>query len=113
MSDDYRRFGGRSEGRFEGRSEGSGPGGPRGKRRPTMIRTRRVCPFCAENARELDYKQIDVLRRYVSERGQIRSRRKTSLCAKHQRRLAEAVKRARFMALLPYTGEHIRLYGSS
>lgn len=85
----------------------------RGKRRPTMVRTRRVCPFCAENARELDYKQIDVLRRYVSERGQIRSRRKTSLCAKHQRRLAEAVKRARFTALSPYTGEHIRLYGSS
>jgi small subunit ribosomal protein S18 len=103
MADDYRRSGGRSEG---------GPGGPRGKRRPTQVRTRRVCPFCAENAKELDYKQIDVLKRYVSERGQIRSRRKTSLCAKHQRRLAEAVKRARFMALLPYTGEHIRLYGS-
>lgn len=91
---------------------GGGPGGPAGrKRRPTQVRTRRVCPFCADNAKAIDYKQVDMLKRYVTERGQIRPRRKTSLCAKHQRRLATAIKRARFMALLPYTGEHIRLYG--
>ena len=70
-----------------------------------------MCYFCSERIKHIDYKSTDVLRRFVTERGQIRSRRKTSLCAKHQRRLATAVKRARFMALLPYTGEHVRVYG--
>jgi small subunit ribosomal protein S18 len=68
-----------------------------------------VCGFCVDKVKYVDYKQTDVLKRYLSERGQIRARRKSGLCAKHQRRLARAVKRARFMALLPYTGEHIRL----
>lgn len=87
--------------------------GPR-RRRPFSgggPRRSRVCYFCTERIKHIDYKDTDVLRRFVTERGQIRSRRKTSLCAKHQRRLAAAVKRARFMALLPYTGEHVRLYG--
>lgn len=91
---------------------GTGPAGAR-KRRPQQVRTRRVCIFCAENAKKIDYKQTDVLKRFLTERGQIRPRRKTSLCTKHQRRLGTAVKRARFMALLPYTGEHIRLHGGS
>lgn len=54
----------------------------------------------------LDYKQVDALRRYVTDRGKIRSRRQTGNCAKHQRVLAQAIKRARFIALLPYTAEH-------
>ncbi|MDW8318080.1 MAG: 30S ribosomal protein S18 [Anaerolineae bacterium] len=86
------------------------PAGQR-KRRTTAPRGRKTCAFCAEGAKAVDYKQVDVLRRYITERGQIRPRRKTTLCAKHQRRLALAIKRARFMALLPYTSEHIRIYG--
>ncbi len=72
-------------------------------------RRQRVCAFCAEHITYVDYKQVDVLSRYLSERGQIRPRRKTGLCAKHQRRLAVAIKRARHLALLPFTGEHIRM----
>lgn len=83
------------------------------RRRPPSPgpRRRKVCYFCTERKKHVDYKETDVLRRFVTERGQIRSRRKTALCAKHQRRLAQAVKRARYMALLPYTGEHVRLHG--
>lgn len=54
----------------------------------------------------LSYKQVDALQRYVTDRGKIRSRRQTGNCAKHQRVLAQAIKRARFMALLPFTAEH-------
>ena len=84
------------------RREGGRPGG-------RDFRTRRkVCTFCVEKAREIDYKDAGRLRRFISDRGKIEPRRKTGTCAKHQRRLSVALKRARFMALLPYTGEHIR-----
>lgn len=63
---------------------------------------RRGCWFCKEGIEEVDYKNFSQLRRYVSERGKIRSRRVTGACRKHQRQLASAVKRAREMALLPY-----------
>jgi len=63
----------------------------------------KMCAFCVEKNLSLDYKQVDVLRRYVTERGKIRPRRQTGLCAAHQRRLAEAIKRARYLALLPFT----------
>lgn len=69
---------------------------------------RKVCALCAEGVKEIDYKQVDLLRRFISDRGKIKSRRKTGTCAKHQRRLALAVKRARHLALLPFTAEHIR-----
>ena len=58
--------------------------------------------------RDIDYKQVDVLRRYLSDRGKIKVRRKTGTCARHQRRLALAIKRARYLALLPYTADHLR-----
>jgi len=64
-----------------------------------------------EKVREIDYKDPARLRRYLSDRGKIEPRRKTGTCAKHQRRLTIALKRARFLALLPYTAEHIRLTG--
>ena len=80
------------------------------RRRGPMRRRRKVCNFCVDGTQYVDYKKSDMLKRYLTERGQISSRRKSGLCAKHQRRLARAVKRARYMALLPYTGEHIRLY---
>lgn len=89
-----------------------GPGGPRGaerpKRRPRFIQRRRVCQFCVDKVDTVDYKDAGKLRRYVSERGKIEPRRKTGTCAKHQRTLTVALKRARHIALLPFTGAHIR-----
>jgi small subunit ribosomal protein S18 len=69
-----------------------------------------VCAFCLDKTKAIDYKDINTLRRFLTERGKIRSRRKTGTCAKHQRLLAGAVKRARHLALLPFTAEHIRQY---
>ena len=66
----------------------------------------KVCPFCADKS-VIDYKDITKLRKFVSERGKIEPRRRTGVCAKHQRSLALAIKRARFLALLPYTAAHI------
>ena len=66
---------------------------------------KRSCFFCKDKIDEVDYKNIHQLRRYVSERGKIRSRRITGACRKHQRQVAVAVKRAREMALLPYVAE--------
>ena len=63
---------------------------------------KRNCYFCREKIEEVDYKNSHQLRRYVSEKGKIRSRRITGACRRHQRQVAQAVKRAREMALLPY-----------
>ncbi len=63
---------------------------------------RRNCYFCREKVEEIDYKNINQLRRYISEKGKIRSRRITGACRRHQVQVAAAVKRAREMALLPY-----------
>ena len=92
----------------------------RGQRRPYRPRRggfrgryrqrRKVCAFCLEKTKTIDYKDLSTLRRYLTERGKIKSRRKTGTCAKHQRRLATAVKRARHLALLPFTAEHMRRY---
>ncbi len=78
-------------------------GGPR--------RRNRVCQFCLEKATSIDYKDVSLLRQYVNERGRILPRRRTAACAKHQRMLSRAIKRARHVALLPYTGEHVLLQG--
>ena len=64
---------------------------------------RRVCAFCADKVEHIDYKDVAKLRRFVSERGKILPRRVTGNCAKHQRQLTTAIKRARHIALLPYT----------
>ncbi len=72
---------------------------------------RKVCAFCADKVDDIDYKDLARLRRYISDRGKIESRRKTGTCAKHQRRLAQAIKRARLIALLPFTAEHVREMG--
>jgi len=71
-------------------------------------RRRRVCIMCADKIRVVDYKNVSFLRRFVSDRGRIDTRRKTSACAKHQRALASAIKRARHLALIPYTAGHVR-----
>jgi small subunit ribosomal protein S18 len=66
---------------------------------------RKSCFFCKEKVEEVDYKNYNQLRRYVSEKGKIRSRRITGACRRHQRQVAVAVKRAREMALLPYVSD--------
>ena len=92
--------------------EGAAPSPrPRGMGRPggrDFRARRKVCIFCVEKIKDIDYKDVNRLRRFLSDRGKIDPRRKTGTCAKHQRRLSVALKRARYMALLPYTGEHIR-----
>ena len=75
------------------------PGGPAGAIK------RRNCFFCKDKIVEVDYKNITQLRRYISEKGKIRSRRITGACRRHQVQVAQAVKRAREMALLPYVAE--------
>jgi small subunit ribosomal protein S18 len=76
------------------------------KERPSYKRffppKRKVCRFCERNVREIDYKKIDILKKYTLERGKISPRRVSGTCAYHQRRLATAIKRARLLALLPY-----------
>ncbi len=68
----------------------------------------RVCQFCTDHSTKIDFKNVDLLRRYIQDDGKIRPRRQTGACAKHQREIAVAVKRARHLALLTYTGEILR-----
>ncbi len=70
-------------------------------RRP-FFRRRKTCPFSGANAQKIDYKDIRLLQRYVSERGKIVPSRITAVSGKKQRELAKAIKRARFLGLLPY-----------
>jgi len=60
------------------------------------------CFFCSQNLNNIDYKEVDLLRRFISSQAKIIDPQHTAICAKHQRKLAQAIKRARFMALLPY-----------
>src|SRR5881394_4000284 len=102
-----RRDGGRSGGGSRDRG-GDDRGGDRprfgGPRRPR----RKVCAFCVDKVQKIDFKEVGRIRRYISDRGKIDPRRKSGTCAKHQRMLTAALKRARHMALLPYTAEHVR-----
>lgn len=66
---------------------------------------RRVCSFCVDKVEQIDYKEVDRLRRFLTERGKILPRRVSGNCAKHQRKLTQAIKRARIVALLPFTTE--------
>ena len=68
----------------------------------------RVCQFCTDHSVKIDYKQAELLRRYITDSGKIRPRRQSGACARHQREIARAVKRARHLALLPFTGEVLR-----
>jgi small subunit ribosomal protein S18 len=87
------------------------PARPERRRRGRPGGRRKVCAFCVEHVDIIDYKDPLKLRRYLSDRGRIEPRRKTGTCAKHQRRLSVALKRARHLALLPYTAGHIRETG--
>ena len=87
----------------QGKQGGGKQGG--GRRRPsgsTGPSRRKSCYFCKEKIEEVDYKNYNQLRRYISEKGKIRSRRITGACRRHQDQIAVAVKRAREVALLPY-----------
>ena len=89
------------------------PRGPRpergGQRRNRFgPRPPKTCPFCTQKVKYIDYKTADQLRRYLTDHGKIKARRKIGTCAKHQRRLALAIKRARHVALLPFTTETSR-----
>jgi small subunit ribosomal protein S18 len=98
------REGGRGgEGREGGRDGGreGGRGGAGGGRRP-FFRRRKSCPFSGPNAPKIDYKDVKLLGRFVSERGKIVPSRITAVSTKKQRVLAQAIKRARFLGLLPY-----------
>lgn len=77
-------------------------GSSRPRRNGGFRSRRKVCVFCSEKAMPIDYKDVATLRKYISERGKILPRRITSTCAKHQRELTTAIKRARHVALLPY-----------
>ncbi|MBQ9716162.1 MAG: 30S ribosomal protein S18 [Clostridia bacterium] len=66
---------------------------------------KKVCNFCVDKVAEIDYKDTNKLKKYITEKGKIVPRRMSGVCAKHQRELAVAIKRARYMALLPYVGD--------
>jgi len=83
------------------------PRGMRGTRGTRGLITKpAVCPFC-KGKMEINYKDVSMLSHYISSQGKILSRRRSRTCAKHQRRLAQAIKRARYLAMLPYAPSHI------
>ncbi len=96
-----------------GRPPGGGGRGRDRKGRPRYFPRRKVCPFKAGHLTHIDYKDVDMLKRFISDRGRIEPRRKTGVSAKYQRPLAMALKRARHLALLPYTIGHILETGIS
>ena len=94
--------GGRPQGRPAGRFGGRG----------RFQQRRKVCAFCADKNIVIDYKDTARLSRYISERAKIDPRRRSGTCARHQRKLSEAIKQARVIALLPFVPEHIRKGGT-
>ena len=82
---------------------GGGPGGPGGKKQ--YFRRKKVCKFCVEKIDDINYKDTRLLGGFVAERGRIMPQRITGVCAPHQRRLADAIKKARNIALLPFAAE--------
>ncbi len=76
------------------------------KRRQVKVKReffrKRVCIFCTEKTKEIDYKDVARLNRFITERGKMAARRISGVCARHQRKLSSAIKRARFIALLPF-----------
>ncbi|NLZ52953.1 MAG: 30S ribosomal protein S18 [Thermoanaerobacteraceae bacterium] len=73
--------------------------------KPKRVKKKKVCSFCVDKIDSIDYKEYGRLRKYITERGKILPRRITGNCAKHQRQLTTAIKRARNIALLPFTAE--------
>lgn len=86
---------------------------PKGRKedKSRYVPKRRPCPFCRDKVETIDYKDTAKLVHFISARGKIEPRRRTAACAKHQRALAIAIKRARHLALLPFAPEHIHQMG--
>lgn len=76
-----------------------------GRLRPRNVKKKKVCSFCMDKVDHIDYKEYGRLRKFITERGKILPRRITGNCARHQRQLTVAIKRARTVALLPFTAE--------
>jgi len=111
------RGGGSAGGSRGGGSAGArgGGSGSAGGARPGMPRRfgrgRKVCTFCVDKVESIDYKSVNRIRRYMSDRARIESGKRTGTCARHQRMLRLAIKRARFMAMLPLAPNHLRVTG--
>ena len=78
---------------------------PGGRRRRVLFRRKKYCKFCEAKAKWIDYKDVKTLQSYIPERAKILPRRISGTCAKHQRQLMQAIKRARVVALLPFTSD--------
>ena len=86
-----------------------GGGGPR-RGRPRYYSRRKVCSFCVNHTNYIDYKDVSMLSRFISDQFRMESRRKTGVCSRHQRGLATAIKRARHLAMMPMSRSHAK-YG--
>jgi small subunit ribosomal protein S18 len=84
---------------------GGRPGGPAKRGKRSFVRKKKVCRFCVDKADFIDYKKAEILAPFIQERGKILPRRMTGTCARHQRWLAVAIKRAQNIALLPFAAE--------
>src|SRR4026207_984649 len=82
-----------------------GPGGQQGGKKKFFYRRKRVCKFCVEKIEYIDFKDVKTLQQFIPERGKILPRRISGTCALHQRKLQNAIKRARIAALLPFTAD--------
>ena len=103
MATEMRRPGGGGGGRDSGGRGGSGgPGGAQGGKKKFFFRRKRVCKFCVEKLEYIDYKDVKMLQQFIPERGKILPRRISGTCALHQRKLQNAIKRARIAAMLPF-----------
>src|SRR3954468_2614987 len=104
MATEMRRPGGGGGGGRDsgGRSGQGGPGGQQAGKKKFFYRRKRVCKFCVEKLEYIDYKDVKMLQQFIPERGKILPRRISGTCALHQRKLQNAIKRARIAALLPF-----------
>jgi small subunit ribosomal protein S18 len=82
-----------------------GPGGQQGGKKKFFYRRKRVCKFCVEKIEYIDFKDVKTLQQFIPERGKILPRRISGTCALHQRKLQNAIKRARIVALLPFSAD--------
>ena len=88
-----------------GSSSQGGPGGQQGGKKKFFYRRKRVCKFCVEKIEYIDFKDVKTLQQFIPERGKILPRRISGTCALHQRKLQNAIKRARIAALIPFTAD--------
>jgi small subunit ribosomal protein S18 len=93
-------------GRGPGKGKGKGKGGRRGDKQNSLFKRKKLCRFTVEGVEQIDYKDVDTLRDFINDNGKIMPARLTGTKAHYQRQLDTAIKRARFLALLPYSDNH-------